>query len=121
MTNIPSEVSPKSKRAEPIERTDHLKPEPTRSKKYGSNARRSPNSASEPIGDSKAKHERLLTLLRQPNGTTIEDMMTATGWQQHSVRGFLAGTVKKKLGLSLTSIKSEGEARHYRIATRRGR
>jgi hypothetical protein len=48
-------------------------------------------------------------------------MMQATNWQQHSVRGFLAGTVKKKLGLALVTSKAEGEARRYRIETRRGR
>ena len=48
-------------------------------------------------------------------------MMEATGWQQHSVRGFLAGTVKKKLGFMLTSSKSEAELRRYRIETKRGR
>jgi hypothetical protein len=48
-------------------------------------------------------------------------MMQATNWQQHSVRGFLAGTVKKRLGLPLTSSKSDGETRRYRIAARRGR
>jgi len=48
-------------------------------------------------------------------------MMEASGWQQHSVRGFLAGTVKKKLGFPLTSSKSEGELRRYRIDTKRGR
>ena len=47
--------------------------------------------------------------------------MQATNWQQHSVRGFLAGTVKKKLGLELTSSKPDGEVRRYRIVTRRGR
>jgi hypothetical protein len=48
-------------------------------------------------------------------------MMEATNWQQHSVRGFLAGTVKKRLGLALTSFKSDGETRRYRIVARRGR
>ncbi len=48
-------------------------------------------------------------------------MMEATDWQQHSVRGFLAGTVKKKLGFTLTSKKLEGELRRYRIETKRGR
>ena len=44
--------------------------------------------------------------------------MQATGWQQHSVRGFLAGTVKKKLGFTLSSSKPEGEAHRYRIEKR---
>jgi hypothetical protein len=48
-------------------------------------------------------------------------MMQATNWQQHSVRGFLAGTVKKKLGFTLTSSKPAGDVRRYRIETRRGR
>lgn len=67
------------------------------------------------------KHGRLLTLLGQPNGASIADMMKATDWQQHSIRGFLAGTVKKKMGLALTSSKVDGEVRRYQIATRRGR
>ena len=48
-------------------------------------------------------------------------MMQATDWQQHSVRGFLAGTVKRKLGFSLTSLKPNGGVRRYHIETRRGR
>ncbi|CCB66559.1 DUF3489 domain-containing protein [Hyphomicrobium sp. MC1] len=67
------------------------------------------------------KQERILSLLRERNGATIPDMMQATEWQQHSVRGFLAGTVKKKLGLALTSSKSDGELRRYRIVSRHGR
>ena len=65
--------------------------------------------------------ERLLTLLSQAEGASIEEMMQATDWQQHSVRGFLAGTVKKKLGFSLTTSKAAGDVRRYRIETRRGR
>ena len=67
------------------------------------------------------KRERLLTLLSQPEGASIEEMMQATKWQQHSVRGFLAGTVKKKLGFTLSSSKTTGDVRRYRIETRRGR
>jgi Protein of unknown function (DUF3489) len=65
--------------------------------------------------------KRVLTLLSQPNGASIEEMMQATDWQQHSVRGFLAGTVKKKLGFPLTSVKPNDGVRRYRIETRRGR
>jgi Protein of unknown function (DUF3489) len=67
------------------------------------------------------KHDRILTLLSRREGATIPEMMEASGWQQHSVRGFLAGTVKKKLGFPLTSSKAEGEPRRYRIDTKRGR
>ena len=53
-------------------------------------------------------------MLQSPAGTTIAAMMKATGWQQHSVRGFLAGVVRKRLKLKLASKKVEGE-RIYQI------
>ena len=82
---------------------------------------KTPLKADEPKVERVTKQERLLTLLSQAKGASIEEMMQATDWQQHSVRGFLAGTVKKKLGFALTTSKAAGGVRRYRIETRRGR
>jgi Protein of unknown function (DUF3489) len=83
-------------------------------------AAKMPEKAGEPRLERVTKQECMLTLLSQPEGASIEEMMQATDWQQHSVRGFLAGTVKKKLGFSLTSSKPDDGVRRYRIKTRRG-
>ena len=74
-------------------------------------AAKTPVKAEEPKVERVTKQERMLTLLSRPEGASIEEMMQATDWQQHSVRGFLAGTVKKKLGFSLTSLKANDGVR----------
>jgi hypothetical protein len=61
------------------------------------------------------KRARVLELLKAGEGASLLELMQATSWQRHSVRGFLSGTVKKKLGLSLISTISEQGLRRYKI------
>ena len=84
-------------------------------------AAKTPVKVDEPRAERVTKQERVLTLLSRTDGASIEEMMQATDWQQHSVRGFLAGTVKRKLGFLLTSLKLDDGVRRYRIETRRAR
>ena len=85
-----------------------------RSKKQATKKKARP--AGKPKRKDKAgsKQDRVLALLRRPDGATLDVLVKATGWQQHSIRGFLAGMVRKKLKLPLRSEKVDG-ARVYRL------
>ncbi len=94
------------------------------SKKLASSAAPAPAAkvAQKPAANTKAdgadpnsKQSRVVAMLQGPAGATIAGMMKATGWQQHSVRGFLAGVVRKRLKLRLASEKVGGN-RIYRIS-----
>ena len=108
--------APRPRRAAP-NRTRNLGP---RRRPLRSNSR-TPPQADQPKIERVTKRERVPTLLSRPEGASIEEMMQATDWRQHSVRGFLAGTVKKKLGFPLTSSKAKDGARRYHIEKQRGR
>jgi hypothetical protein len=62
-----------------------------------------------------SKAAKVLDLLTRPDGVTLKELMKATGWQAHSVRGLLSGTVGKKMGLTVTSAKGEAGERTYSV------
>jgi hypothetical protein len=118
MTALEVRSSSKAKRATPpTSKASKSEPNPKQPKSSATAA----GQVKVEVPAENTKQDRILSLLKRRNGATILEMMQATGWQQHSVRGFLAGTVKKKLGLDLTSSKSDGELRRYRIVPHRGR
>ena len=68
--------------------------------------RRSSQTAPDPA---LTKSDRVLSLLKQPSGTTLKQIVEITGWQAHSVRGFISGHVVKKIGLRVKSFRRDGE------------
>jgi hypothetical protein len=70
----------------------------------------------EPPSDAKrpSKQDEVIAMLRRPEGATVDEVASATGWQRHTVRGVFSGTLKKKLGLTIASAKEE-RGRVYRV------
>ena len=114
-----SELDPthRSNRGKARQRRGETKSEATKQKN-----RRAPRKGVEPPHSprNESKQHLCLTLLSRAEGVSIEDLQQATGWQAHSVRGFLSGIVKRKLGLALVSDKADGQPRHFRIAQATG-
>jgi hypothetical protein len=65
-----------------------------------------------------SKTAKVLALLKRPGGASLQQLQKATGWQAHSVRGFLSGTLKKKMGLRLDSAKLQDGQRTYRVVSK---
>lgn len=64
-----------------------------------------------------SKQAQMIELLKRPDGATLNQLVEVTGWQAHTVRGAMAGALKKKLGLNIESEKTDGQERKYRITT----
>ncbi len=81
-------------------------------------APKSKSKQSMPASRPGTKQALLIDLLKRKTGATIDEIVEATGWQAHSVRGAISGALKKKLGLAVSSEKADGRGRVYRIAER---
>lgn len=75
----------------------------------------SPTRAQQDAKRKTSKQAMLIDMLKAPEGATIDQIVAATGWQPHTVRGAIAGALKKKLGLNVLSEKVEGRGRVYRL------
>ena len=109
-----------TKRAHVTPRKRRVAPGKPRSGKKASSAERRPKSQkaakqAKPAAGARegSKAAKVLGLLRRPDGASLKELMKATGWLAHSVRGFLSGAVAKRMGLDLVSAKSEDRECHY--------
>jgi Protein of unknown function (DUF3489) len=100
----PNAATPKKKAAKP----------PKGAKKAEATKAASPKPAATTPREA-SKTTTVLELIRRPKGATLKEIMEATGWQAHSVRGFISGTVGKKLGLTVESSKRDDGERVYKL------
>lgn len=88
---------------------------PTGSRVLRGKAAKRGKAAPRPANQS-SKQDQVLALLRRQYGASIDEIVAATDWQPHSVRGFLSGAVKKRLGIAVISEKGDDGIRRYHIA-----
>ena len=111
-----SEKPKANKRARVAPKGAHVAPKKGKSAKMASPAKKAPKGAKKAAGARDgSKTAKVLDLLKRAGGVTTKELMKATGWQPHSVRGFLSGTIGKKMGLTVTSTKREDGERTYSI------
>ena len=97
-------------------RQPSVPPTKAKSAKNATPAKKGAKARHKPAGPRQgSKTAKVVDLLKRSGGVTLTEIMKATGWQAHSVRGFLSGTLGKKMGLTVTSTKREDEDRHYSL------
>jgi hypothetical protein len=110
-----------TKKGSGAKRARHVAPAKGKSARKASPAKKAPKGAkkasSPKAGKARegSKTAEILDLLKLSGGATFAEIMKATGWQAHSVRGFISGTLRKKLGLAVTSTKGEDGERSYSV------
>jgi hypothetical protein len=111
-----SEQPKGTKKARVAPRGAHVATKKGKAAKKASPAKKAPKGAKKAAGARDgSKTAKVLELLKRPGGVTAKELMKTTGWQPHSVRGFLSGTVGKKMGLTVTSTKAEDGDRTYSV------
>ena len=109
----PKENTPATaKRARVAKRRAHVAPSKAKP------ARKAPRAKKAAPARRGSKTAKIVDLLKRPGGVTLKELMKATGWQPHSVRGFLSGTVGKKMGIHFESFKGDDQKRAYRISSK---
>lgn len=116
-TKSPAKATKKGKTGA---RSAHVAPKQAKAAKKASTAKKAPTAkkdakAVKPATREGSRKEAILALLQRDTGATLAELMKTTGWQAHSVRGFLSGTIGKKMGLKLSSAKNEAGERVYSI------
>jgi len=112
----PTVKKPKAnKKARVAPRRANVAPAKAKPAKKAPKGRTKPEAAKSKVARGGSKTAKILDLLKRPGGATLKELIKATGWLPHSVRGFLSGTVGKKMGLTVTSAKGEDGERTYSI------
>lgn len=118
-----SEEQKPEKKASAAPQKPRVAPDKSKSGKNATPAKNAPRAkktaqqAKPPAGARQgSKTAKVLDLLKRPDGASLKDIMKATGWQPHSVRGFISGTLGKKMGLTVASTKREDGERVYSLA-----
>jgi hypothetical protein len=117
MTTEQTETTPETKatkKATRGARRANVAPAKGKSSKKATPKKKVPRSARNGAREG-SKTATILELLKRPDGATAKELLKATGWQPHSLRGFLSGTVGKKMGLTVTSTKGEDGERSYSV------
>jgi hypothetical protein len=105
-----------AKKARVAARRAHVAPKKAKSAPKAKAAKKAPKGSRKAAGARDgSKTAKVLGLLKRPNGVTLKELMKATGWQPHSVRGFLSGAIRKKMGMTVTSTKTEDGERTYSV------
>jgi hypothetical protein len=124
MTSIAEESAPAASAAEPkgtknagvAKRAGNVAPKKGKPGKKATLGKKAPKAAKKAAGARDgSKTATILEMLKRPGGSTAKELLKATGWQPHSLRGFISGTLGKKMGLTVTSLKSEDGERSYSI------